>query len=230
MIPPPLADPERALALAYVPPAARPAVQVLWALDEALGTIVARAREHALAQIRLIWWRDALCALGGGASPPVDPLLRALDAMVVPRTGGAALAPIAEGWGALLGEPDEEALRAHARARGEALFAATAMLLGADFADIPRAGRLWSAVDAARRLGGEDADAALGVGRGELGEGAGARWPIALRPLGMLAALAARDARRGVVAASRGAPGRVARMVAHRLTGRAGLGDAPRGR
>ena len=90
---PPLGDPERALALAYVPTGRRPALHALWALDEALGAIVAQAHEPTLARIRMAWWRSALLALGGGGPSPVDPLLRRLDVLVVPEVAPDRLAP-----------------------------------------------------------------------------------------------------------------------------------------
>ena len=49
----------------------------------------------------------------------------------------------------------------------------------------------------------------------------GRRWPSALRPLGMLAALALRDAARGTGRFERqGAPARMLAMARHRLTGK----------
>ena len=43
---PPLADPERMLALAYAPEAVRRALHALWALDEQFGTVVEEPANH----------------------------------------------------------------------------------------------------------------------------------------------------------------------------------------
>jgi hypothetical protein len=48
----------------------------------------------------------------------------------------------------------------------------------------------------------------------------GERFPTALRPLSVLAALAIRDCRRGEPFEAEGTPGRAAAMLRHRFTGR----------
>ena len=62
--------PERELAVAYARRTVRQSLSTLFALDERLGTIVARAREPGIGMIRLLWWRDALIALGFTRSTP----------------------------------------------------------------------------------------------------------------------------------------------------------------
>ena len=76
-------DPDRRLALAYVPAAARPAVEALWRLDVTLGAVLAAGREPMIGRIRLAWWREALEKLDREA-PPAEPLLQALAERVVP--------------------------------------------------------------------------------------------------------------------------------------------------
>ncbi len=212
-----VADPARALALAYAHGRDRLALAALFALDERLAAIHAAARDPAIGLMRLAWWRDALAALDR-APPPGEPLLRAIAATLLPGVAGGALATLAEGWGALLEGPvDDAALAAHARDRGGWMFALAAGMLGRPgFADAARAGEVWALVD----LG---TAAALAAARARIGGGRGERWPVALRPLGMLAALAAAEAR----GRAGGAPARLLRMVAHRLTGHAGLGAPP---
>ena len=84
-------DPDRKLALAYVPAAARPAVEALWRLDVALAAILATGTQPLISQMRLAWWREALERLDH-APPPAEPVLQALAATVLPRVTGAELA------------------------------------------------------------------------------------------------------------------------------------------
>jgi len=67
-------DPDRTLALAYVPTRHREAVHALWTLDAALGAVLTTGREPAIRQIRLAWWREALERLDG-APAPAEPAL-----------------------------------------------------------------------------------------------------------------------------------------------------------
>jgi phytoene synthase len=220
---PTIADPERALTLAYAPARSRAALAALWRLDERLGGVVAASREPMVGAIRLAWWREALEALDREPPPP-EPLLAEIATALLPAgIQGAELAEIEAGWAALLAAdpPDEEAIEAHGRLRGRPLFAFAARLLaGAPFAAAAVAGEGWALADLAARLG-DPAMARLAKAKAverfaELGD---FRWPIALRPLGALVVLARRDA--GSAKARRqGSPARVARVMLHRLTGR----------
>ncbi|WP_419827464.1 squalene/phytoene synthase family protein [Sphingomonas sp.] len=213
-----LSDPDRALALATVPPATRQAVAVLWALDERLAGIVAATREPALGLMRLVWWRDALDALAAGA-PGGEPLLAACAAAGL---DGPALAATAAGWEALLDNPEtgDAAVAAHAVERGERLFLLSGALIGAAHAEEERlraAGNGWARVDCARRLGRTARAAAIRAGAVAALERAMAeRWPRRLRPLGQLAALALADCG-GSPPAGRA---RALRVLRHQLTGR----------
>ena len=95
-------DPDRRLALAYVPAARRPALEALWRLDVNLGAVLAGGRDPMIGRIRLAWWREALEALD--RSPPAaEPLLRSLAAHVLPAgVSGAELAAMEQGWAELL--------------------------------------------------------------------------------------------------------------------------------
>lgn len=203
-----LADPERRLALAYVPTARRPALAALWALDEALARIVATTREPALGQMRLLWWRDALTRLDT-APPPGEPVLEALAREVLPAgIAGAEMAAMTEGWDALLplDAADETALEAHARERGERLFALSGRLLGGEPGAGAGAGATWARAEVARLHPGTPSfDRTTKE----------PRWPKTLRPLGMLYVLALRDPTE-----PQGSPRRILRMLRHRLTGR----------
>jgi phytoene synthase len=233
-----LTDPERRLALAYVPASRRGAVATLWSLDEQFARVVLSAREAAIGQLKLAWWRDALEALDT-RPPPGEPLLQALAATVL-RAGvsGSDMAAMAEGWDALLPPDavDGAALAVHGAERGERLFALTGRLLGGD---VPAgAGAVWATADALKIL------PAHSGGRGTAGEASGGGisppsasriplrhasrgppphatrrgdevWAVPVRPLGMLHVLALRDP-----AERQGSPARLLRMLRHRLTGR----------
>lgn len=216
---PPIADPERALVLAYAPAERRETLGLLWRLDEQLGRIVATTTDPTIGQIRLTWWHDALAKLGEGEAP-AEPLLQALVA--VPGLDGPALTPLIEGWEVLL-DPlplDAEALTAYADGRGGGLFAAAAALLGAgEVAGIREAGRLWALADLAFHIGDRTtAERALAAARAV--QVPPQRWPRSLRPLSALVMLARRDAEAGLDRPRRpGSPARVARLLVHGLTG-----------
>ena len=213
-------DPERKLALAYVPTARRPALEALWRLDVTLGAVLATGSEPSISQIKLAWWREALERLDR-EPPPAEPALEALARFVLPEgISGAELAAMEEGWAVLLSSealgPDE--LRHCAEARGGRLFALSARLLGRADDVLAGSGEAWALVDLARRSRNEgEARAALAlVGA----TAADAPWPEPLRPLGMLATLAWRDAGRGWPIEAQGSPWRLMRMLRVRLTGR----------
>jgi phytoene synthase len=214
-------DPDRNLALAYVPAGRRAALAALWALDSAFGRALAGGREKMIGRIKLAWWREALEALDRAAAP-AEPVLRALQERVLPRgVGGADLARMEAGWAVLSSDaPLATAdLDAHARLRGGLLFLYSARLLGADGKGLEQAGAAWALVDLARHSGNQaDVEAALAAARLRP---IPRRWALNLRPLGMLAALARRDLEaERIDREAPGAPGRMIRMLRIRLTGR----------
>jgi phytoene synthase len=214
-------DPDRILALSYVPGNRRAAISALWRLDAALGAVLARGTEPALSQIKLVWWRDSLGRLDS-APAPAEPTLEAVARHILPEgIRGSELAALEQGWSVLLGIDalTGEELQAYASARGAALFGLTARLLGTPATENQlRAGEAWALTDLARHSGNPDAQAALTAARDRLYP---SRWPSALRPLGMLAVLAERDAATDAGAFEpQGSPGRMLRLLRHRLTGR----------
>ena len=212
-------DPDVRLAIGYVPARRSDAMAALFALDERLGGIVARAREPTIGLMRLVWWRDALAALDG-APPPAEPLLAALAECGL---AGAALAAMTAGWEALLDDPGlgGDAVAFHARERGGRLFALAGGLLGAlpeDAARLGRAGAGWALADLARHLDQPRRAAAIrGEARTALAAALATRWPRRLRPLGQLAALALADTSRDQPLGPRR---RVLRALRHQVTGR----------
>lgn len=212
-------DPERAIALAYVPPAKRSALQALWQLDSALGSILATGSEPMVTRIRLAWWREALERLDREPPPP-QPLLQALAAYVLPAgVSGTDVAAMEDGWEAIVapGVLAAEDLDIYARARGGILFRLSAQLLGGDGLPVEVAGERWALVDLARHSSDRaEVEAARRLARERRMD---ANWPKALRPLGMLAVLADRDLERDSPERS-GSPKRMIRMLIHRMTGR----------
>lgn len=216
-----LLDPDRRLALAYVPTRRRPAVEALWRLDAAMGAVLAGGREPMISRIKLAWWREALEKLDRERAP-AEPVLKALAAYVLPAgVTGAQLATMEEGWAVLLSdEPLSPAnLADYARWRGGLLFDLSSTLLdGSDDAAVRCAGEAWALVDLARHSGNlEDLEAAIDEARRrELLQ----KWRSPLRPLGMLAMLGRRDLEPDRPRWERqGSPGRMLRMLRHRLTG-----------
>ena len=212
-------DPDRNLALAYVPARHRAAIGALWRLDAALANALAGGREPLIARIKLAWWREALERLDR-APPPAEPVLRDAAEHLLPAVAGAELAKMEEGWAVLASaEPLAPAdLDIYAAGRGALLFRYTARLLGGGEEGLDPAGEAWALVDLARHCAARaDSDVALEAARRRRPAG---RWPARLRPLGMLAALAARDADPARPPwEARGAPARMWRMLRHRITG-----------
>lgn len=207
-------DPERALALAYVPARRRAAVGALWRLDVTLAAVVATGREPMVSRIRLAWWRESLERLDRQPAPP-EPVLESLAQEVLPAgVAGTELAALADAWEPLLSrEPLTAAeLSEYAAGRGR-LFPFTGRLLGRD----APGGEAWALVDFARHSSSDvETRLALELARSQRNP---RRWPKPLRPLGMLAVLARRDAERGLPLEEQGSPARMLRMLRHRVTG-----------
>ncbi len=217
---PPL-DPDRRLALSYVPTARRAALGALWRLDAAMAAVLTSGREPMISRIKLAWWREALEKLDRERAP-AEPVLKALAANVLPAgVSGARLAAMEEGWTILLSDepltPSD--LAVYANRRGAFLFGHSAILLGgAEDEEVRSAGEAWALVDLARHSGNsaETESALAEARRRELPK----RWPARLRPLGMLAMLARRDLEPGRARwEEQGSPGRMLLMLRHRLTG-----------
>lgn len=214
------------MALSYAPPARRTALSLLWQLDERMSAIVAATHEPAIGAMRLIWWRDALTALDDpDARPPAEPLLAGIQAQLIASgLPGKDLASLEEGWSTLLDaeEPGESEITAHGELRGEPLFTLAAKLLGGQSEDVARAGAGWALADLGHRLRQEDARRFARARAAEKLSGVDpVRWPKPLRPLGLLVLLARHDAAMPAQQMRRqGAPMRLMRGLAYRLTGR----------
>lgn len=192
----------------------RPAFDALFAIDDALGDVVAKASEPALAAIKLAWWRERLQELDEGKAP-AEPRLQAAKGELLARgIGGARLAELEDGWATLLDpEPDIERIGE----RGAMLFDMASSLLGEADPLTGTAARLYGQ-ESVRRRGLSVAHFPMD----ELKRLSGHRFPRELRPLTALATLAARDARRGHELESEATPGRALTLFRHRMTGRIG--------
>lgn len=85
-------DHDRFIANLFAPQPARRHLNALFAFAAELAAVPARAREPAMGQMRLAWWRDTLALLAPGVrtgNPVADELAAALGA------GGLAAAPLA---------------------------------------------------------------------------------------------------------------------------------------
>ena len=171
--------------------------------------------------MKLAWWREALIALDE-RDAPAEPLLQAVkEQLLSAGIAGTALAGLVDGWEQLLAEETLGAnhLAAYADARGGTLFRLSAQLLGCEpLAGLEAAGAGWALVDlSCHSSKADEAGAALEQARLRFAD-APRTWPARLRPLGMLAVLASRDAAAGP--GTPGSPGRMLRMLVHRITGR----------
>lgn len=184
-----LLSPVERLALAYAPRDARGPNLALFALDSRLSGIVRAAREPALAQIRLAWWRDRLRARPEDW-PRGEPVLAALTGWSDHARGLEALV---DGWEELLGEPTAEGFERFAGGRA-ASWRALASMLGADAEDsaIDRAGQGWALADLAAHLS-HSSECELAANLLAAQEAGAVRLPRALRPLAVLYALARRS-------------------------------------
>ena len=200
---------DRDLVRLYWPVDLRPAFDALFAIDDALGEVVASSTQPALGAIRLAWWRDVLERLDTSPPPPEPRLQAAADELLSRGVSGGELARIAEGWAALFEEQRDAVAIGE---RGVALFAAGARLLGSDAPQVTEAGRYFALADVARR----GLAPLLPIPIEAL------RFPRAVRPLTALARLAVRDLRHGEPFEPESTPGRAAALLAHRWSGSIG--------
>ncbi|MEN3971437.1 squalene/phytoene synthase family protein [Sphingomicrobium sp. XHP0235] len=200
------------MALTHFPAPVRPAVEAVLRLDATFAEIVAQTSEPLVGTIRLAWWREALEALDHEPAP-AEPRLRAVAEHVLPRhLTGTSLAAIEDSYAALLAEPvDLERVGAG----GARLFEAIAFLLGCDDPMLGTAGRLAMLA----RVRGFVPDAVRPAARSLMRDLRGHSFPRALRPLTLLARLAARDMLR-TEPEPEATPGRAFAMLSHRLSGK----------
>ncbi|MDR6116331.1 MULTISPECIES: squalene/phytoene synthase family protein [unclassified Sphingomonas] len=211
---------EQALAVGYAPAAAREGFAALLDVDHQLASILQSTTEPMIGQMRLTWWYEALEKLDREPAP-AHPVLQRLAASVLPAgVLGADLAPMIEGWEALLddGEAlDDERVTRHAQARGGVLFASIGRLLGGEGWE--PLGVAWAKADLAGHI--SDKPLADRMGAQALGELDTALSPKRARGARGLSGLSVL-AREGLRHPDRlpGHPLRAARLAWHGLTGR----------
>ncbi|WP_310496224.1 squalene/phytoene synthase family protein [Sandarakinorhabdus sp.] len=161
------------LAIHYAEARRRPALIALFALECEFAHVAASTTEAMVGEIRMAWWREALCGLDQG-KVPAQPLLVLLAEYAVPNdVQGADLALLEDRWLGMIG--DEPVPQSHVEGGGT-LFALAARLLGGN-------------EELGRQLG-----EAWGRGDDWGGDAAGLpRVPSSLRPLLGLVRLSARD-------------------------------------
>jgi phytoene synthase len=175
--------------------------------------VVATSSDPRLGEIRLAWWRDRLDDLDT-RGPANEPRLIAANRYLMPVTTGAALSTIASAWVPLLDPfPWGEHVADGLRRRGALLFLVGGQILGCEGAGAEAAGVLWSLADGAFHCSDPSSrEFLLREARRAIAD-VPRRISADLRPLTVLAALAAHDLLR------RGRLSRVAAGLAHRLRG-----------
>lgn len=203
---------DRELALLHIPARVREAFRALFAIDAAMGDVVARSTDPALGRIKLAWWRERLEALDS-EPPPAEPRLEAVARQLIPNgVRGADLAELEAGWATLLDPELDPELVAE---RGALLFRIGGKLLGSDDQKLPEAGALYALASVGRRGVPE----LFGPARDLVATFRRHRFDKGVRPLTMLARAAARDLDRQE---SEGSRKRAVAMLAHRWSGRVG--------
>jgi len=205
---------DRDLIRLYWPTRLRPAFDALFAIDEAMGDVVALATQPALAAIKLAWWRERLEDLDQGIVP-AEPRLQVAARELLPQgISGGDLAQLEESWALMLDSDDQNSFMRGVASRGPALFALAACLLGVAMDElVEEAARSFAAADLGRRRIFDLAPLELGRSRNRAHRKA--------RPLTAFGALARRDMRTGGPPFEPEAtPARALALAWHRLTGR----------
>ncbi|QIK77626.1 hypothetical protein G7077_00515 [Sphingomonas piscis] len=176
-------------------------------IDDAMADVVLKARDPALAAIKLAWWREQLQALDV-TPPPAEPRLRAVsDHLIRNGVSGEQVSALEDGWLGVLHRDFDSA-----SARGLILFGLLAQLLGEQKTEFQDLGRAWARADLARRTGETEWL--------RQGERTRVRVRRRMRPLTALAALALRDEERGFPLEPERTPGRSWALLRHRVSGR----------
>lgn len=193
---PPLA----ALLSVYTRESLRPWHALCWLLDQRLSAVVRRGGDPTIAAIRLAWW-DAVLVEGDRSKGGGEPLVEAWRAAAPEGTEPLAAALI-DGWRTLLGEEalsDEDLVR-YGEKRGAGLFHLISAQESASESALAAAGTVWALWDLAGHASEPAlASAAIGQAKAALAAVPLMRRDAMPRPLRLLYALAAADARSGRV-------------------------------
>jgi 15-cis-phytoene synthase len=145
------------LALQYVPPQFRAALELLLAFDHRLALVVRQMSEPVIAQMRMAWWREKL-ALSGDLRPSGEPIFAALEQLppeqTIPVEQGMLL--IIDAWDAVIAaavwDHDVIMLNAQNRARGIFLGLAKQILPAREHSDVMDVGCRWALSDLQMRF------------------------------------------------------------------------------
>ena len=156
----PLTD-ELELALAHSPKQDRERLWAMFALDQRLARIVAKATEPMLAQMRLSWWREMLQS-PPDQRPEGDQVLDAISAHC--KGAENSLIGLVDGWEHLLAEPPIQTSEISAFADGRARAISALDPAGS----LPKAetrfnllGRIWALADLAAKVGSNEEKATI---------------------------------------------------------------------
>lgn len=184
-----------ALVVEHAGPALTSPLRDLLLFDRMLARAVLTAKEPALAQLRLAWWREELVRERGPSDPsPPDPLLGSLLGSWAPAL--PALEYLIDGWEAQLAGSAEDQSSASELANGRSkAFTGLAVMSGAEMSseDAGRHGAIWGYAEALMIQPDDHVvrAVALDLAR-EL-----PRLPRTLRPLAMIGGLSRRSIKRG---------------------------------
>jgi phytoene synthase len=209
-------DHDRKVALEQLPREVRPAFAALWDLDLAFADVVSTSSDLRLGAIRLAWWRERLDELDRHPAAPAEPRLQTVAKELLPRgLSGHELTGLEDAWLPLLEPfPWSKAQAEGLALRGRVLFGVGARLLGCSADEAERAGAFWSLADGAQHCSDASSrELLVGEAREALGA-IGGHLPHRLRPLTVLAALAAVDLFRDASGMAR-----LSVAFRHRLTG-----------
>ena len=178
--------------------------------------MVSTSSDARVGAIRLAWWRERLDELDRHPAAPAEPRLQAVARELLPRgLSGHELTELEDAWLPLLEPfPWGETQAVGLALRGRVLFGIGARLLGCSADEAERAGAFWSlAVGAEHCSEARSRELLVREAREALGA-IGGRLPRRLRPLTVIAALAAVDLLRDASGMAR-----LSIAFRHRLTG-----------
>ena len=167
----------------------------MWRLDLAFADLVSTTSDPILGAIRMAWWRERLEELDQGGPPPAEPRLQAVARALLPRgVSGKSLSQLEDGWLPLLQPfPWGVEIAQGLALRGRQLFGIGAQLLGGAPSEAEAAGALWSLADGGRHCSDPASRAMLEREARSALAGLARKTSRRLRPMTVLAAVAAAD-------------------------------------
>jgi 15-cis-phytoene synthase len=155
-------SPPARLAIAYAPRPVRRALSLLLRFDARFASVVGRASEPIIGQMKLAWWRDAVLR-DAAMQPKGEPLIRELgeyQGQIPP----SAIEQLVCAWEILLADDQwsPETIREFAGRRGAAVFQTYADMVGVPH-DVNGLGTEWAIDDLRMQFGGRVPDLPLRV-------------------------------------------------------------------